>query len=317
MNTIEAMKGSEEIILSHFGLPPITGNKHFKGECPLCSRKSKFRLSRYNGGVSYICSCGNGSLLSLIEEVTGKEFKNIAAEIDKIIGHSFKGEKPEQQKKPRHEIALSKFSGYSGIKDTPAQEYLNSRGIFCLPSKSIRYNHKADRNGFTALMSIVSDDKFVPCYMHQTILDGAKKAEVEAAKKLHALQDSNHLDYCGSLAIRMSPLTSTLGIAEGIETALSAKQIYQCNVWSVVNSQFMKRFRAPKGVEHLIIFADNDSNGAGHAAAFECAHRNILAKNDVVKVSVRWPGEQGDFNDMLLAGSNVFEWVLNVRVVRS
>jgi putative DNA primase/helicase len=151
--------------------------------------------------------------------------------------------------------------------------------------------------------------------MHQTILSGSKKADIEAGKKLHALQDKNHLDYCGSLAIRMYPLSSTLGIAEGIETALSAKQIYQCNVWSVVNTAFMKRFRAPKGVEHLIIFADNDRNGAGHAAAFECAHKNILAKNDVIKVSIRWPGDVCDFNDMLQDGSNVFEWVLNRQMV--
>lgn len=56
-------------------------------------------------------------------------------------------------------------------------------------------------------------------------------------------------------------------------------------------------------------FADTDSNGAGHAAAFECGHRNILSNNDVEKVSIRWP-ESGDFNDMLINGAQVFEWPL-------
>ena len=303
--TTEAMKGSEELILSHFGLPPITGNTHYKKECPLCARKGKFRLSRYNGGVSYICSCGNGSMIGLIEQVTGLEFKAIAAQIDKIIGHSFKVEKPEEPKDIPHETALQKFKGFAGIKGTPAQEYLNSRGIFCTPKKGVRYSGK------TGVMALVTDDRFMPCYWHETILKGSKKT----ARLLKGLQDKNYLEHCGSVAIRMFPLSSTLGIAEGIETALSAQQIYKCNTWSVVNTQFMKRFRAPKGVDHLIIFADNDSNGAGHAAAFECANRNILANNGVVKVSVRWPGEQGDFNDMLLSGSNVFEWILNRRVV--
>ncbi|MEG1654679.1 MAG: DNA primase, partial [Hafnia sp.] len=48
---------------------------------------------------------------------------------------------------------------------------------------------------------------------------------------------------------------------------------------------------------------------AGHAAAFECGHRNILSNNDVEKVSIRWP-ESGDFNDMLINGAQVFEWPL-------
>lgn len=43
----------------------------------------------------------------------------------------------------------------------------------------------------------------------------------------------------------------------------------------------MKKFRVPAGVKHLIIFADMDKHSAtGHAAAFECAHANLLAKND-------------------------------------
>jgi len=310
MKTTEALKGCEETILEHFGLPPITGTRHYAGPCPLCSKKNKFRLSRRGDSVSYICVCGNGSLLNLIEQVTGLDFKAIATEIDKIIGHSFEGQKPERTNEPMHVTALESFQGFAGLKGTPAQEYINSRGIFCLPSKSVRYNHKADKNGFTSMMSIVSDDKMQPCYWHQTLLDGSKKAKVKANKKMHKLKSDEHLEYCGSLAIRMFPLTSTLGVAEGIETSLSAKQIYQCTVWSVVNSGFMKRFRAPKGVEHLIIFADTDSNGAGHAAAFECAHRNMLANNDVSKVSVRWPSIKGDFNDMLINGSEVFEWVL-------
>jgi putative DNA primase/helicase len=300
MNTTEAMKGSEEIILSHFGLPPITGNKHFKGECPLCARKGKFRLSRYNGGVSYICSCGNGNIVNLIEQVTGQDFKDIAAQIDKLIGHSFKAEKQERPKDIPHETALKNFKGYAGIKGTPAQEYLNSRGIFSLPPKGVRYC------GHTGMMALVTDDRFIPCYWHKTFLKGSTKTN----RQLEGLQDRKQLEHCGSVAIRMYPVASTMGISEGLETALAARQIYQCNVWSVVNTSFMKRFKAPKGVDHLIVFADNDPKGAGHAAAFECAHKNMVAKNDVVKVSVRWPGEACDFNDMLVSGSNVYEWIL-------
>ena len=310
MNTIQAMIGSEELILSHFGLPPITGNKHFKGPCCLCGKCGKFRLSRRDNRVAYICSCGNGSMINLIERVTGLNFKTIAEQIDRLIGHTFRSDNNPRLDTPKHVTALNKFNGYSSIRDSPAQEYLNSRGIYSIPPKSVRYKPSTDRNGHTALMAIVSDDSFNACYIHQTILDGAKKADVEAPRKLHTLQDESHLKYCSSPAIRMFPLASTIGIAEGIETALAARQVYQCTVWSTVNAALMRRFKAPNGVEHLIIFADNDTNGTGHAAAFECANKNILANNDLKKVSIRWPSVIGDFNDMLQKGSEVFEWIL-------
>ena len=59
----------------------------------------------------------------------------------------------------------------------------------------------------------------------------------------------------------------------------------------------------------MMVFADSDRNGAGHAAAFECANKNMLANNDVERVTVRWP-ERGDFNDVLQEAHKVYEWRL-------
>ena len=68
----------------------------------------------------------------------------------------------------------------------------------------------------------------------------------------------------------------------------------------------MKRFKAPPGVETLMIFADSDKNGAGHAAAFTCANLNMTRKNDDLKrVIVRWP-KNGDYNDSF--HSDLFQW---------
>ena len=71
----------------------------------------------------------------------------------------------------------------------------------------------------------------------------------------------------------------------------------------------MKKFRVPAGVKNFIIFADRDINSAtGLAAAMECAHANLMAKNDLDKVSIYWP-DNGDFNDMLMNGDQVREMV--------
>lgn len=127
---------------------------------------------------------------------------------------------------------------------------------------------------------------------------------------MNSLQNDSYLTGAQSVAIRMFPCSDVLGIAEGIETALSCKQIYKCNTWSTLNAGFMRKFKAPKGVKHLYIFADSDTNGTGLASAFECGNKNILANNDVEKVIVRWC-EKGDFNDLLQHGQTVYEWVLS------
>src|SRR5690606_35991731 len=123
--------------------------------------------------------------------------------------------------------------------------------------------------------------------------------------KMYTLQE-NH----GSVAIKLQTATSVLGIGEGIETALSAMHTYKVPTWSVINAALMQRFRAPTGVKTLYIFADNDKNGTGLAAAFVCGRANLMTKNDVEQVIIRWPLKLNDFNDFLTQGDEVVEWVL-------
>jgi len=143
-------------------------------------------------------------------------------------------------------------------------------------------------------------------YTHKTYIEGGKKADVTTNKKMQTVNKYNlPCNSCGhehaaNVAVRMFPHGEMLGISEGIESALSAKILFSVPTWSVLNTSIMKAFKAPKGVKTLVIFADNDKNGAGLAAAFECAHKNLLSNNDVCKVSIRAPEVKGkDFNDML------------------
>lgn len=309
MKTIEAVLGRWPEILEHYGLPPVTGKNHYKGECPVCSRKGKFRIDNKDGRGTWICTCGSGDGWKLLELTQEKDFKTLAREIDQLIGNTYQ----QQQQSPLpvqeyHSRVITRFATLFPLRDTPVQQYLASRGIHELPATHIRfYQQEKTRDGiFQSMWAIATDDRGAGCYLHRTFLQDGKKASIDANKKMSKLQDDGYLNFAGSVAIRMFPVSTTLGVAEGIETALSCKQIYGCNTWSTLNSGFLRKFRAPKGVKHLIIFADSDMNGAGLAAAFECGHRNILSNNDVEMVSVRWP-EHGDFNDMLLNGSKVFQ----------
>lgn len=305
MKTTDFVVGKWSDIFAFYGLPPITGKRHFKGECPLCSSKGSFRVDDKEGSGSFICKCQSGTGWKLLQLTQGKEFKDLAREIDSEFGNAFIG-KPVKEKTTNEKLqdAINKYRLASPIKGTGAQKYLNGRGIYELPARAIKANGEN-------MIAIATDAGGNPIYSHETFINDGKKANVAVTKKMMALQSNNITEWADCIAIRMFEPASCLGIAEGIETALSARQIYKCNVWSTMNSGFMKKFIAPCGVEHLMIFADNDKNGTGLAAAFECGSKNIKANNDVEKVTIRWTGDVEDFNDMLQEGSQVFEWKLS------
>lgn len=308
MKTAVAANGHWAMIFEHYGLPPITGKHHYKGECPVCGARSKYRCDDRDGNGTWICVCGSGDGMKLLSATqTNKRFSELCAEVDRLLGNDYRQEKiPANSSAAKlRQRAINKFAKLTPLFNTTGAAYLHRRGITKLPSEAVKYCDRQRHAGkvYQALYALATDDKGELCYLHRTLLEDANKAPLgESAKRQKSLQEDTYLDHARSVAIRMFPVSSTLGIAEGIETALSAHQIYGINTWSVINSGFMEKFRVPAGVRHLVIFADMDTHSAtGLASAFACARANLIAKNDLVKVSVRWP-DHGDFNDMLING---------------
>jgi putative DNA primase/helicase len=296
-STARAIAGNENKILSYYSLPPVTGARHFRGECPICGQKDSFRLNHKNGNLLYICKCGSGDILKLICEVTGKEFKVVAGEIDELTGRKFN---KADVAKPRAEMDkfMQKYNSLLQLAGSPAETYLNRREIWSMPPHSVRFSvsefDKEYNSNFLSMYAIATDEFNKPCMIHKTYItpDGFK-ASVEKPKKMRKLAHSE------SIAVKLFPVKSTLGVAEGIETSLSANFLYKLPVWAMLNGAIMKNFKAPRGVDTLIIFADSDQHGAGLASAFVCANKNLLSNNDVEKVIVRWPEKHGtDFNDL-------------------
>lgn len=294
MKTIEASKGRWEEILPHYGLQ-FTGNRHI--ECPLCQRRGSkgLRINDYRGDCSYICVCSSGNGFNLLMEMTGKCFAEIAKEIDVIIGNNHNREHTA----PPPKAIKKAMDSSKPINGTWSEYYLKERGIVTLPTMSVRHCDSVpyyDDQGnkicnYEAMISTVTDAKSLETLqIHYTYLNGSKKID----RKVRNITSTDFK----MPVIRLCDAQKELGIAEGIETALSANDKYNIPTWATVNSGFMKKFRAPLGVTKLFIFADNDESLTGHAAAFECARANLSAKNDVVDVVVAWPDELGDFNDL-------------------
>ena len=296
MDTKAAAQGRWQEIYKAYGLSVIP-NKH--QECPLCGKKgsSGIRIHDKSGNGDWICTCSNGTGFKLLMEMTGEPFSVIAKDVDSIIGHS--SIKFKAQKKQPTGVIKKTINSSMEINGTWSEYYLKSRGIVNLPTMSVRHCMSVpyfDENGqkvasYEAMVSTVTDAHTLEVLQfHYTYLDGSKKIY----RKVRNITD---VDYKIPV-IRLMDAEKTLGIAEGIETALSASDKYNVPCWSVINSGFMKRFRAPLGVTRLYVFADNDRSLTGHAAAFECARANLSAKNDVCEVVVAWPDDMGDFNDL-------------------
>ena len=110
-----------------------------------------------------------------------------------------------------------------------------------------------------------------PMTLHRTwIQSDGTKAPIKAPR----LPLKGHAKKGG--VIRLWPISATLGIAEGIETALTAVQSVNPS-WALIDAQNLAQFPALDGVSRLFIFADNDSNGTGQKAASECADRWVIA----------------------------------------
>jgi putative DNA primase/helicase len=72
-----------------------------------------------------------------------------------------------------------------------------------------------------------------------------------------------------------------LAIAEGIESTIAARFIYR-PAWSLIDANGIRGFPVLPGIQHLSIFADNDTNKTGEIAAYECQERWQAAGAEVV-----------------------------------
>lgn len=194
------------------------------------------------------------------------------------------------------------------------QKYLSNRGINLDLSRfadlkvvlSMDY-FQSDANGdvkkvgsFPTLVSSIRDSSGELISIHRTYLtaDGTK-ANVESPRKL--MKGKSSLSGC---AIRLGePVNGILGVAEGLETALSVQAGIGLPTWACCSAMMLESFEPPQGVKAIAIFADRDSNGVGVKAALKLQQR--LQEKGLKAFVIEPPiplqeGEKGiDWNDIL------------------
>lgn len=300
---IELMKktaqGKWKSIFSHFGIE-VT-EKH--QPCPLCGGKDRFIFTdKFNSGNYYCNQCGPGDGIGLIQKFTGMEFKECVRKIAGFIGYADKDERTDiSEDKIKNMLNLIWKDSVKLKGHDPVLKYLHSRKIVIRPD-DVRFNskcyHSETKKSYQAMVAMVRNKNGKPICLHRTYLNGTGKADIENNRK----NTPSVLQLSGS-AIRLNMpgdtifKDDTLGVAEGIETALSASQIFGVATWSVMNTSIMESFEPPEHIRKIIIFADNDNNYAGQKSAYILANKLAL-KDLIVRVEVP---ENGDWNDILMS----------------
>ncbi len=172
----------------------------------------------------------------------------------------------------------------------PLQRYLLRRGIDAEPDPRVvrfhpglgYYDQEGRRIGtYPAIVARVLDAQGRPVSLHRIYLDReGRKAPVASPKKMMTPM----APVLGG-AIRLYPAGATLGIAEGIETALVIRQRTEMPVWCGVSATLLERFEPPPGVSLVVVWADLDVSGAGERAALGLRER-LLARGIPVAVHV-------------------------------
>lgn len=156
----------------------------------------------------------------------------------------------------------------------------------------IDYWNEGQRLGrFPGLVAEVRDLAGDLATVHATYLvSGRKLVDHEPRKLLSPLTGRE------GCAVRLMPAQAVLGIAEGIETALSAAVLDEVPVWAALNTALLGKFEPPPGVTDLRIYADRDEAG------LIAAGRLMERLQGRVRFELRVPpAPHKDFNDLLLS----------------
>jgi putative DNA primase/helicase len=301
-------------ILAQLGIPEEALRPKKPGPCPACGGRDRFVFDNRKLRGDFFCrGCGAGDGFALLMRVYGWGFAEARRRVMEAAGLDGRDESTPHQTAPIAPGAAhapeptvatpparvrSLTRSTCAVADCPdAVEYLGTRGLWPLPPNcglrahvAVDYFDQGQRVGkFAALVAEVRDHAGALVTAHVTYLRDGRKLEGHEPRKL--LGPLTGREGC---AVRLMPAGELLGIAEGLETALSAAALDGVPVWAALNTSLLGKFEPPATVRTLRIYADRDEPGLLAAA-------HLMERlQGRVRVELKTPPAPAkDFNDLL------------------
>lgn len=288
------------------------------GPCPICGGRDRYRFDNRHGRGDYFCNnkdCGAGDGFKLVMGALRIDFREARARIMEQAGLSEESTQKAVTRAPVHPPEPERADPTQRVRRLlrqscriedcePVRLYLDSRRLWPLPTDhslrahpSVEYWSK-DEDGrpllvgrYAAIVAAVRDMCGELVTAHVTYIEpSGQKLQGHDPRKI--LSPLTGREGC---AIHLMPHASILGVAEGIETALSASCMHNVPVWPTINAGLLAKWEPPHTVDKVIIFADLDV--AGLSAAAKLMER----LQERVRLEMRAPTKNKDWNDSLRA----------------
>jgi phage/plasmid primase-like uncharacterized protein len=300
LNHLKSRVCLSEFVGRRVKLSPGKGDRF--GLCPFHNEHTGSFSVNDRKGFYHCFGCGaHGDILDWWQKIEGMTFGEAADRLRREAGvlpvrepePAAVGSDGEDAK--RQAAARSIWHASRPIGSTIAETYLReARKIRCELPDCLRFHpglrfNPGEPDELPAMIAAVTDPSGNLVAIQRTFLkpDGSGKAPIEGAKR--------SLGPLGRGAVCLAPADIVTGIAEGIETGLSAMQLFQVPVWCALGSN-LARIVLPRSVRNVAIFADH---GAAGEAAAEKAREAFTSQSR--KVALRFAEIGKDFNDELRA----------------
>lgn len=275
--------------------------------CPIDGDERGFRVFKdvnERGGGWKQNWINDGALtdgFAVLMAVTGKGFVEVYDALDDYLGgHGSRldSSTPPVSSAPAQTVDDTKLRGWltrlwsqgMSLEQSSAElgrRYLASRAIEDVSIKGDVFRfHEAlpyrydgvDYGFFPALLAPIRNNSGETIALHRIFLskEGTKLSVTDtngkscpARLQTPSVQsdDKGLVVMTGQHALNQARRFGVIGIAEGIETALSVQKGADIPVWSCLNATNLHSFRPPAGIHSVLIFVDDDKSKTGILAA--------------------------------------------------
>ncbi len=230
--------------------------------------------------------CDARDVIRAIRRVDARAVQSLA--IDGSPARAGKGEFWSRQR------ALNLWDQARPLAGTPGEIYLRRRSIAML-SPALRFHPRTPHGGG-------EDVTFRPAMIAALHEAGRFVAVQRTFFDWNEPRRARDLDNARLMlgrprhgAVMLGPATDCLGLAEGVETAMSAMILFRMPVWATLGTERFHQIVLPSGISRLTLFPDNDA--AGEIAVAAALHAYACVGLPIETV---WPPDgHCDWNDVL------------------